>query len=318
MKKKKTDNDIYATTEHGHFIILFHSRNLNAIIDVAIRFLIIQLSMKTFYTRFALAIPILFLAAHIVHAEERIGIFVGIDRYKNKEYSRLRVAVKDVKALAERMKPSLDRVIELHNEKATYAAIEDLFVRDLPKNTPKENCTIFIVWSGHGDRCPDEDGDEEDGFDEFLCPYDVSKDNPETFVLDDKLFAWIQQLEGRQIVLILDTCYSGGMEKSGPHVFDFFGDELANDTRKSPITHVVFASSSGCDKSHVHGSLKYSVFTYYLLEFLDSDEHGDIEEAYKYVKPRIIAHLRDFHRIKNSTGAHLFFPVKKKIRLKSR
>ena len=250
-------------------------------------------------------------------AGQRIGVFVGVDKYKHKQYRRLGVAVKDVKAIAERMCPSLDKTIELHNENATYRAVESLFTVELPKLS-KPGDTVFIVWSGHGDHCPDDDGDEEDGLDEYLCPYDVDKEDPRTFVLDDKLYAWIQKLEERQIVLILDACYSAGMQKGPGKTFDFFGDEIGRDKTKEKSTHIVFASSSGNEISFVHRSMKYSVFTYFLVEFLDKDKHGDIRDAQKYMKPRIVEYLENFHATKDSVGASLFYPVSKPIRLKSR
>lgn len=269
--------------------------------------------------RFLLGLTCLFslMLSSAQGTEQRIGVFVGIDRYCHKEYSRLGVAVRDVKAVAKRMEPTLDTIIELHDEKATCRAIEQLFLNDLPEISQPGD-TIFVVWSGHGDRCPDENGDEEDGYDEFLCPHDVRRGNPETYILDDKLLTWVRRLDDRQFVFILDTCYSGGMTKAEPPTFDFFGDETTGAGPDGPMKHVVFASSAGGEKSHVHGSRKYSVFTFYLLEFLDLENDGDLKEAYRYVTPRIIHHLREYHKNRNNGGAALFYPVSRKICLKAR
>ena len=72
---------------------------------------------------------------------------------------------------------------------------------------------IFIYWSGHGASCANTgDGDNEpDGLDEFLVTYDTSPENLNaTVVMDDTLGRWVQALDGRNVVVILDACHSGG------------------------------------------------------------------------------------------------------------
>ena len=55
--------------------------------------------------------------------------------------------------------------------------------------------------------------DEPDGKDEFICPWDptVNGWNIETYILDDDLAARFTTLKSNNIVLIFDTCHSGGM-----------------------------------------------------------------------------------------------------------
>lgn len=256
----------------------------------------------------AFAAMILFSSVEPVAArEQRIGLFVGIDKYQNKQYKRLSVAVNDVKAIAERLDASLDRKIELHDEAATYQAIEKIFTSTLPEIS-RPGDTVFIVWSGHGDQCPDDDGDEEDGLDEFLCPYDVDIENPETYVLDDKMFDWFRKIGDRNIVLILDACYSIGMQKDRKTTFDFLADEIRNDRRKATASLAILASSSEDEISYVHRSMKYSVFTYYLLDFLDRGTEGDIRDAYESMKPRVIGYIESAYRKRNVQGPSLHYP----------
>ena len=59
----------------------------------------------------------------------------------------------------------------LANEQATRANIEHAIRRHLPAVT-RPGDTVLIYWSGHGSRCADTDGDEKDGFDEYLVPHD--------------------------------------------------------------------------------------------------------------------------------------------------
>jgi metacaspase-1 len=71
--------------------------------------------------------------------------------------------------------------------------------------------TLVITYSGHGTWVPDSSGDEPDGRDEGLCPYDIGTVGP---LLDDdirKLFA--QRPAGVRILLISDSCHSGSVTR---------------------------------------------------------------------------------------------------------
>ncbi len=76
--------------------------------------------------------------------------------------------------------------------------------------------SVVIQYSGHGSYVPDEDGDEPDGTDECLCPYDIQSKGP---ITDDELFEIFSRCErGVKIVLISDSCHSGTVARFAPIV----------------------------------------------------------------------------------------------------
>lgn len=71
--------------------------------------------------------------------------------------------------------------------------------------------TLLITYSGHGTWLPDSSGDEPDGRDEGLCPWDIGKAGP---LLDDdirRMFA--ARAAGVRIVLLSDSCHSGSVTR---------------------------------------------------------------------------------------------------------
>jgi hypothetical protein len=75
--------------------------------------------------------------------------------------------------------------------------------------------SVVITYSGHGTYQPDLDGDEADGLDEALCPYDIQTAG--AALLDDE----IRQLfnarkDGVKLVLISDSCHSGTVTRAAP------------------------------------------------------------------------------------------------------
>lgn len=68
--------------------------------------------------------------------------------------------------------------------------------------------TVVITFAGHGTYAPDRMGDEADGLDEGLCPYDIQTGG--AALLDDELHAlFANRKAGVKLVLISDSCHSG-------------------------------------------------------------------------------------------------------------
>lgn len=78
--------------------------------------------------------------------------------------------------------------------------------------------SIVITYSGHGTFVPDTSGDEPDGRDEGLCPFDIGQGQ---VLLDDEIHALFgQRAEGVKVVLISDSCHSGSVIRWAPPVAD--------------------------------------------------------------------------------------------------
>eukprot|EP00760_Papus_ankaliazontas_P019091 PhM_4_TR17878/c0_g2_i1/m.11050 len=70
--------------------------------------------------------------------------------------------------------------------------------------------TLFMHYSGHGTQVPDQDGDEDDGMDEALCPVDYARSG--IIRDDDILRTLIAPLpEGVRLTAIMDCCHSGSL-----------------------------------------------------------------------------------------------------------
>jgi len=142
---------------------------------------------------------------------QRIGLFIGISKYKDRRIRDLSICHRDATVMAVAMKEygRLDGIGLLTDEKATRENIQKAFRELKLKSKPGDE--IFIYWSGHGSSCADTGGDEQDGRDEFLVPHDGNAADAEgTMVLDDALGRWVQELDGRKVAVIFDACHSGG------------------------------------------------------------------------------------------------------------
>lgn len=94
----------------------------------------------------------------------------------------------------------------LLEEKATLAAMQIHILEILGGSQSGDN--ILITYSGHGTQVRDQNGDERDGMDEALCPYDYQENG---FLIDDWLTKAIRDNlhPNAQLTVILDCCHAG-------------------------------------------------------------------------------------------------------------
>src|SRR5215475_11220184 len=129
-----------------------------------------------------LSISIIILFLHSICWAKDRALLVGIDTYKYKAAGVPDTpgCVQDAKTMKEiltsRFNFSEGSIHQLLNSEATSARIKEELQSWLIKGTEPGD-RVFFLYSGHGSQLPDDNGDEKDGLDETVAPYDV---NPET------------------------------------------------------------------------------------------------------------------------------------------
>ncbi|MBI1762711.1 MAG: caspase family protein [Acidobacteria bacterium] len=148
------------------------------------------------------------------------ALLVGINHYAQAYVPPTPGAEEDALAMRELLIKHYgfhaDEIKLLLGAEATAANIVAEFRRRLIAETqPGDH--IFFHYSGHGSRVPDDNGDEADGFDEVLAPYDVALQGADSFaniIRDDLIGELIGELKGRQAVLVFDSCHSGTISRA--------------------------------------------------------------------------------------------------------
>ena len=191
----------------------------------------------------------------------------------------------------------------LNDSQATKANIRQAinWLNDLANS----DTTIIIYFSGHG---------MTDGTHGYIVPYDVDCNPcgstpettrwlPETAISDDELASWLSQLDSQRVVLIFDSCYSGGMMDPagnmarGLSASDHVGALQANAGLLAYLStpgRVALMASAADQGSWEFSALKNGAFTYYLIEALlspaaDTNHNGRVsaEEAFAYLVGRV-------------------------------
>ncbi len=142
---------------------------------------------------------------------KRLALCIGINDYPGTD-SDLAGCVNDANDWAKLLRKRGFTVSRIVDKKATGKAM-----RENMKNliaTAQSGDIVVIQYSGHGSFVPDIDGDEPDGTDECLCPYDVRSKGP---ITDDELFEIFNaRQKGTRLVMISDSCHSGTVARFAP------------------------------------------------------------------------------------------------------
>ena len=166
------------------------------------------------------------LTIHSAFAVERWAIVIGIGNYPAESGWKKIHGDNDLEIIV----PMLCKlgfpkgnIIKLANQSATKQNIKNAVYKDLMPKLHNGDI-VYFHFSGHGQQITDLDGDEEDGWDEAMIPYDaMSKYNAngykgENHLVDDELNEWLRDILKKigntgKILVVLDACHSGGASR---------------------------------------------------------------------------------------------------------
>ncbi|MCY4565998.1 MAG: caspase family protein, partial [Gammaproteobacteria bacterium] len=159
----------------------------------------------------------------------RRALLVGIGAYQN--FSRLPGAPNDARAMAafltEHGGYATSDIRLLTDAEATRHNLLST-AREWLVDGTEAGDEVLLFFSGHGFQQWDEDQDEADGKDETLVPVDAYLDSTgqvQGMITDDEIGVLLDDLEGRQVRVVIDACHSGtstkgvtGIDDSWQHV----------------------------------------------------------------------------------------------------
>ena len=246
-----------------------------------------------------------------LEVHDQWAVVVGVGDYQDPGIRDLRFSEADAQAFYEFLVDPEgggfpeDHVRLFLGSEATQQAIRAAFGW-LIEGAEEDDLVVFY-FSGHGSYDTDFNGDEGDGFDEYLVPYDAKPDNLYgTAVRDDEIGDWLSSLRSRYALLVLDTCFSGGAMRT---VRGFDNPTMRVGPGNRVFTDLVgegrlfLASSQEGEPSYENEGLGHGVFTYFLLKGLgwegkpEADTDGDgrvtVEELKAYLEEQVPTYVRE-------------------------
>ena len=144
-------------------------------------------------------------------AGQKLGLMVGINTYSHFEENTLQFAESDALAINSAFCNFIERKTIL-GEQANANTIRREFEKFVSLSQKQPLDMFVFYFSGHGSYVLDRSGDEADGFDEVIVPHDGNLENEYSLLTDDEINGFLKKIVARQILVILDSCYSGFSE----------------------------------------------------------------------------------------------------------
>lgn len=141
------------------------------------------------------------------------ALLVGINAYPS---APLQGCLNDVAQMHDLLKGTYgfaeENIKILRDAEATGAGIEAglAWLAEAGPGSDKSDVRVFH-YSGHGTQVDDLNGDEPDGADEAICPYDYETKG---MFIDDRLGALYGKVPtGSNLTILMDCCHSGTIQK---------------------------------------------------------------------------------------------------------
>ncbi len=230
------------------------------------------------------------------------AVVIGIENYRDLQAAEF--TTRDAKTMKEYLIRVMgfppENVVTLLNERATRGDIEG-YVGSWLKKSAGRGSQVVVYYAGHGSPNP-LTGEP------YLIPYDGNPAFLEASAVPLKrLYQMLGALEAKDVLLIMDSCFSGGggrsvMAKGGrPITLQIENPALASKNI------VVLTASKGSEISSSYPEKRHGLFTYFLLKGLqgEADITGDktisIEEIYHYIVPQVKKVAREGMREQSPT-----------------
>jgi hypothetical protein len=264
-------------------------------------------------------------------SRNRWALLIGINEYPLlKPRGQLTGCINDVEVMSRTLQGPFgfpgDHVTILRDAEATRDGILAAMY-GLAERVEKDDVVVFH-YSGHGSRMPDREGDEPDGFDQTLFPYDAGRaPHPNREITDDEIYLWLQKLTALtpHVTLIFDCCHSGTI------VRDVFGETerwVEEETRPieelppSPVLaqarllrentrevgpsgwlplgerYVLIAGCGHAEKSYEVGvgEVRHGALTYFLTrELIQASPGSTYRDILEKVAPIVTSHFPSQH-----------------------
>lgn len=215
------------------------------------------------------------------------GLFIGLGKYEDPGIPALNYAQNDAAQLFDFFSkqtafdaPQLRLLVD---EQATRANITEGLAYFLSKAAPHDLAIIFLA--GHG---------IQEAGEYFFIPYDAVKSNLfGTAIKDVEFESSMKRISARRLILITDTCHSGGILTTTRNR----GSEEGMQNFLSKLTksagRITISASEFDEVSLEDSRLQHGVFSYYLLQGLKGEADGNkdqlvgVMELYRYISEKI-------------------------------
>ncbi len=209
----------------------------------------------------------------VISAGRYIGFVIGIDSYEG-YWPELNNAADDAEGVAKVLKDdyTFDTVFTLIDKKATRKNIIDEFQKLTTYIKPEDNLLIFYAGHGQYNKVLNKG---------YWVPVDANSNSIADFISNSDIQTFIGGIPSKHTLLITDACFAGDIFrgkptesiKFNPNDMERYYREVYKKVSRAAIT------SGSLEEVSDAGKGGHSVFTYYLIKSLKSNEQKFLDAS---------------------------------------
>lgn len=232
------------------------------------------------------------------------ALIVGVGGTDIPETVKDAAAIRDVLITKGAYNP--DNTFFLTEDKSTKESIIHAFDEIIKKSAETPDSTVFIYYSGHGQRFPKP---TEKNFDYYLITYGANKSDKEKTMLNGNIFSEkVGKIKANRILVMLDCCYAGGMKKEGLKIKGeeevAYSNKALQEKLKSGKGRVFISSCDDNETSVILPGSKNSLFTEVALEVLNGiispdEEYISVIDLIHHVLKTVPKKIKEFNHNQN-------------------
>ena len=219
----------------------------------------------------------------------RWGVILGIENYKN--VSQVPYARRD----AEFMREYFQKVLGIPSENiyiktddgASLSEFNAIFNPKgwLDKNANKNECEIFIFYSGHG--VPDMTANEA-----YLLPYDGNPNFPNnTGYSLQQLYSNLSSLKAKKVTIFLDSCFSGANRNNEIILASAKPVFISPEMPAVAPNLSVFSAAQASQIASAYNEKQHGLFSYFLMKGLKGEANKDQDK--KITEAELLQYLQE-------------------------
>lgn len=217
--------------------------------------------------------------------EMKIGnyfaLIIGVDNYKG-TWSPLINAVNDARALEKTMKAGykFENFHTLYNEQASRESIIKEF--EWLVAHVKENDNVFVYYSGHGEY-------KKELSKGYWVPADAESASTSKYISNSDIQTYINGIKSKHTLLVSDACFSGDIFRGSTISVPFEESEKYYTDVNNLVSRQAL-TSGGIEPVMDGGKEGHSIFAYYLLKALESNQgkYFDASQLYSKIKIPVV------------------------------
>lgn len=208
----------------------------------------------------------------VLQEGKRYALIIANQDYKDPAYGKLDTPIADADALAERLEKKFDfktkaqiggQTISLMLKNATKGEMERKLSQLRKIITPADSVMVF--YAGHGIY-------EKETGEAYWLPVDAEAGEAQTWLSAGEIQKAIQRMDVRHVLVVADSCFSGGFRKRGGET-----EDKSAMSRVQYLTNTMtrasreFISSGDIEPVSDGGGRGHSMFARALLDALDKE-----------------------------------------------